>query len=84
MNKTSDAVYRAAAIVGSMSDLARRLAVRLPTVSQWANGTRPVPVHHCVAIERISAGVITRQDLRPTDYWLLWPDLPAPQHQQAA
>lgn len=32
----------------------------------------------CVAIERATDGQVTRQDLRPEDYWLIWPDLPAP------
>jgi DNA-binding transcriptional regulator YdaS (Cro superfamily) len=30
------------------------------------------------AIERESGGAVARQDLRPDDYWLIWPDLPAP------
>jgi DNA-binding transcriptional regulator YdaS (Cro superfamily) len=29
------------------------------------------------AIERESK-VVTRQELRPKDYWLVWPELPAP------
>ncbi len=33
----------------------------------------------CNAIERETGGLITRQQLRPDDYWLAWPDLPAPQ-----
>jgi len=32
----------------------------------------------CVRIERATAGKVTRADLRPDDYWLIWPDLPAP------
>ena len=32
----------------------------------------------CTAIERITGGQVTRQDLRHDDYWLIWPDLPAP------
>ena len=31
-----------------------------------------------VAIERESCGQVTRADLRPHDYWLIWPDLKAP------
>jgi DNA-binding transcriptional regulator YdaS (Cro superfamily) len=29
------------------------------------------------AIERES-GDVRRQDMRPKDYWLIWPDIPAP------
>lgn len=32
----------------------------------------------CTAIERITCGKVNRQMLRPTDYWLIWPDLPEP------
>jgi DNA-binding transcriptional regulator YdaS (Cro superfamily) len=26
---------------------------------------------------------VTRQEMRPDDYWLIWPDLPAPRKQKA-
>ncbi|WP_374491620.1 transcriptional regulator [Brachymonas sp.] len=32
----------------------------------------------CTTIERVSKESVTRADLRPDDYWLIWPDLPAP------
>ncbi len=32
----------------------------------------------CVDIERATSGAVTRADLRPDDYWLIWPDLPQP------
>lgn len=31
-----------------------------------------------VLIEKQSDKQITRQELRPDDFWLIWPDLPAP------
>lgn len=37
----------------------------------------------CLAIERATGGQVTRQDLRPDDYWLIWPDLAAPQEEGA-
>jgi DNA-binding transcriptional regulator YdaS (Cro superfamily) len=37
----------------------------------------------CTAIERITGGQVTRQDLRPDDYWLIWPDLKAPKSKKA-
>lgn len=33
------------------------------------------------ALERETGGQIRRQDMRPTDYWLIWPDLKAPKRQ---
>ena len=45
--------------------------------------------HVCVALERESAGAVTRRDLRPDDWQDIWPELaesepkptPAPAHQ---
>lgn len=34
-----------------------------------------MPVLHCVAIERATAGAVTRRDLRPNDWHLIWPEL---------
>jgi DNA-binding transcriptional regulator YdaS (Cro superfamily) len=49
-------------------------------IRQWQHGyadRRPGP-ENCLSIERATNGEVTRQDLRPDDYWLIWPDLPAP------
>jgi len=32
-------------------------------------------VGECVAIERATGGVVTRKDLRPDDWWKIWPEL---------
>ena len=84
MNNATSAIRKASEIAGSQSALAGRLEVRPPTVNQWANGVRPVPPKYCLAIERATSGAVTRIDLRPDDYWLIWPDLPAPAAQGEA
>ena len=46
-------------------------------VRQWQHGYSgrlPSPIN-CVAIERATKGVVTRRDLRPNDYHLIWPEL---------
>lgn len=48
-----------------------------------------VPIEHCVAIERLTAGAVTRRDLRPGDWYRIWPELvtaehPAPQEEDRA
>jgi len=63
---------------GAASELARRIGVAPILVTQWAKNQRPVPARRCTAIEIATKGAITRQELRPDDYWLIWPDLPAP------
>jgi len=59
----------------SISDLARRLDVSPPTVTEWCRGRRPVPIARCLAIERATGGVVSRRDLRPNDWREIWPDL---------
>ena len=71
-------IDRAAAIVGSQVALAALLGVTKAAVNQWKSDGRQVPPKHCLMIERGTSGQVTRQDLRPDDYWLIWPDLPAP------
>lgn len=53
---------------------------------QWRHGYagRKPDAPYCVAIERATGGAVSRQDLRPDDYWLYWPDLPAPASKEAA
>ena len=44
-------------------------------VSQWKLIDRKVPVEHCVRIEQLTLGAVTRKDLRPDDWHLIWPEL---------
>jgi DNA-binding transcriptional regulator YdaS (Cro superfamily) len=47
-------------------------------------GYRPCDPALALAIERFTRCQVTRAELRPDDYWLIWPDLPAPSTQEAA
>lgn len=60
---------------GRGAELARALPVKAPFVSDWARGKKAVPVARCAAIERVTEGAVTRQDLRPDDWHLIWPEL---------
>jgi DNA-binding transcriptional regulator YdaS (Cro superfamily) len=67
--------------------LASKLGVTPGFVSQWRTGVRPVPIAHCVAIEKATQGMVTRKDLRPDDWHLIWPelsDLPPPSRDASA
>lgn len=57
---------------------AKDLGVSQGLVSQWILGKTLVSPKKCVYIERLTNGKVTRRDLRPNDFWELWPDLPAP------
>ena len=57
------------------------LGVTPATVNQWVSGVRPVPIERCPAIEVATHGAVTRRDLRPDDWWLIWPELVTAEHQ---
>ncbi|WP_310625780.1 YdaS family helix-turn-helix protein [Limnohabitans sp.] len=68
LDKTSTAGHQLAALIG----------IAPSYLSQMIAGHRPWKPAHCTAIERITGGKVTRQGLRPNDYWLIWPDLQQP------
>lgn len=76
-------VRRAAALLGSQLALARALQVTPVTVSQWmrpeARNGRPVPPKKCVRIEQLTAGEVSRRDLR-SDWREIWPELDTDVH----
>ena len=59
----------------SLEGLGALLGVSKGAVSQWKNEGREVPITHCVVIERLTRGAVTRQELRPNDWHLIWPEL---------
>lgn len=69
---------------GRAVTLARGVNVSAPTVANWVSGKCPVPEKRCVQIERFTSGEVSRADLRPDDFWLIWPDLTAPSNPPAA
>lgn len=60
---------------GAVIALAKAIGAHPPDVSNWSTGERPVPVHRALAIEQATKGVVTRRDLRPDDWHLIWPEL---------
>lgn len=69
---------------GRQASLCRAIGAHAPDLSRWADGLRPVPVDKCLKLERATGGEVTRRELRPHDWHLIWPDLitedhPAPQ-----
>ena len=59
----------------SRVELASAVGVSLGMISQWVNKTRPVSTERCVAIENATNGKVTRKDLRPDDWAVIWPEL---------
>ena len=60
---------------GRLVGLASAIDMSPAYLSQIANGTRPAQAAVCVAIERATRGEVTRRDLRPCDWHLIWPEL---------
>lgn len=68
-------IQKAAHIYGSQASLASALKVSRGALNQWMKPGREVPVIHCVIIENLCGGLVTRKDLRPNDWYLIWPEL---------
>lgn len=50
---------------GGQAALARAVGVKPQAVNQRVKGRRPVPPHHCRAIETATGGRVAVHDLRP-------------------
>ena len=68
----------------SVAELREAIGVKSDAqIRQWQHGYAsrlPGPAY-CVAIEKATAGAVTRHELRPNDWHLIWPELiTAPAH----
>ena len=67
----------------SVSELAAAIGIKHGAqVRQWQHGyaSRLPSPENCTAIERATRGEVTRRDLRPADWWLIWPELITAEH----
>ena len=60
---------------GGASRLADALGVSISFLSQMASGSAAISPARCVAIEQATIGSVSRKDLRPDDWHLIWPEL---------
>ena len=70
MDSHATPLDRAIAHLGSQRALADALDIRSPSISEWraklsAGNPHAVPASRCLAIERATAGAVTRYELRP-------------------
>lgn len=61
--------------VETAASLSQRLSVPNVSISNWANGKRPIPIRWIPVIEDKTNGLVSRKDLRPNDWHVLWPEL---------
>ncbi len=59
----------------SKSAFARAVGVTPQTLREWELGIKPIPCLRCSQIEKISGEAVKRWDLRPNDWWQIWPEL---------
>lgn len=62
---TTEPLQKAIGVAGGQTALARALGVRQGHVWAWLNRTGKVPANHCLRIEEVTKGKVTRYDLRP-------------------
>ena len=60
---------------GRAAALARRLGVPSSFVSKMANGEKRIPTEHMALIERFTDKQVTRQEMCPTRWRDIWPEL---------
>lgn len=73
-------IQRACDAVGGQSALARLIDMSPSFMAQVVQRRRPLPIDRCAAIERVTGKAVTRRDLRPSDWWLIWPELVTDEH----
>ena len=85
------AIMKSIEILGGPSKFAASVGVTTQAACFWRDGKRRLPIELCSVIERATEGAVTRRDLRPNDWHLIWPELvtathpaPQPQEQEAA
>lgn len=72
---TNPAIRTAIQLLDGPVNAARRLGIdRYQTVQQWIS-SGSVPPKYCPAIETALEGKVTRRDLRPDDWYMIWPEL---------
>lgn len=60
---------------GEHSRLANDIGISLSHLSQMIVGSTAISNIRCVQIEQATNGQVTRKDLRPDDWHLIWPEL---------
>ena len=75
-----NSLQKAVDAAGGQASLATRIGVKQQHVWNWINRGGRVPPERCVDIERVTGSTVTRRDLRPHDWWRIWPELINDEH----
>jgi len=66
---------KAIVIAQGVSKLADQIGVGQSVVSNWRKRGTLIEPLMCARIEKVTRGEVSRQDLRPTDWQEIWPEL---------
>lgn len=69
------AIARAIEVAGGPSKVALALGVSAQAVCFWRDGKRRMPADMAARLEAAAEGVVRRWDMRPEDWYLIWPEL---------
>ena len=69
---------------GRGATLAAALSVPASFVTKMASGEKHIPVEHMAAIEAFTGGEVTRQEMHPTGWHRIWPELATNSEQKPA
>lgn len=70
----NECITHAIDLCGGQVAAARAVGVSASTPAMWKK-RGAVPAEHCAAIETASGGRVMRWQLRPNDWWRIWPEL---------
>lgn len=59
---------------GRSMALAKAIDVPPSFVSKMLSGEKSIPAEHCKAIEKLTGGLVTCQEMRPNDWQKYWPE----------
>ncbi len=68
----------------SATHFAEQIGTSPAFLYQVSTGRRSCPVQWVKTIKGLTNGAVSEIDLRPDDYWLIWPELEKPAPQKAA
>lgn len=75
-NNQRETIKKAIDVVGTQIGLAKAIGVSQQMISKLLNNPDfPVSSKTAVAIEQATKGKVTRKDLRPDDWFSIWPEL---------
>ena len=70
-----NSIKKAVALAGSQAALAEKLGISQPAISQAIKRGGYLTPKHCIKLEQLYPGRISRQELRPHDWQDIWPEL---------